>query len=148
MTRHHSSSPEETQTMGRVFAASLQPGDVVGLAGELGSGKTQFVLGACQGLSVHGHVGSPTFTIVHEYPAAAVTVIHIDLYRISTEQELAELGLDEYFRPPFVSFIEWSDRMALHMPREHYWISFGYGEGPLDRIITIEKRPSHSGRKP
>ena len=80
-----------------VLPAGSPPGDVVGLIGELGSGKTQFVSGVCEGLGVTVRVTSPTFTLINEYPAPAGNVVHIDLYRIDTGAELAELGIEEYF---------------------------------------------------
>ncbi|MCK5572059.1 MAG: tRNA (adenosine(37)-N6)-threonylcarbamoyltransferase complex ATPase subunit type 1 TsaE, partial [Bacteroidetes bacterium] len=77
-------SPEDTLGLGRDYAARLRPGDVVALMGELGSGKTQFVAGICEGLGVRGHVASPTFTFINEYAAPFGTVAHIDLYRIDS----------------------------------------------------------------
>jgi tRNA threonylcarbamoyladenosine biosynthesis protein TsaE len=78
-----SDGPEATEAVGARVAASLKPGDVVLVRGELGSGKTTFVRGACRALGVEGPVTSPTFTIGHRYDVR-VPVAHLDLYRRST----------------------------------------------------------------
>lgn len=109
-------SPGETAALGRRYAARLAPGDVVGLIGELGSGKTQFIAGVCSGLGVTARVTSPTFTLVNEYPAPFGTVVHVDLYRIAGRPELAEVGVEEYFNPRTICLIEWADRVAGLLP--------------------------------
>ena len=132
-------SAEETAEMGRGFGARLQGGDVVALLGELGSGKTQFVTGVCEGLKTSGHVGSPTFTIIHEYPAEQITVVHADLYRIRTRAEVAEIGLVEYFRSPFVCLIEWAERVLDLLPPESYIVSFAHTGAEEERRIDIRR---------
>ena len=139
MIRQVTRSAEETTEMGRGFGARLHGGDVVALLGELGSGKTQFVTGVCQGLRTSGHVGSPTFTIIHEYPAEQITVIHADLYRIRTRREVAEIGLVEYFRPPFVCLIEWAERILDLLPLESYIVSFAHTGAEQERRIEIRR---------
>jgi tRNA threonylcarbamoyladenosine biosynthesis protein TsaE len=105
-SRYQSSSPEETEVLGARLAATLAPGDVVLVEGELGAGKTTFVRGACQALGVDAVVTSPTFTIGQRYPAP-IPVSHVDLYRI------ADLGaedpdlLADYLRPDTIAFVEW-----------------------------------------
>src|SRR4029434_6749093 len=81
--RHASSSPEETERIAAELAAKLEPGDVVTVSGDLGSGKTTFVRGACRALGVHGHVTSPTFTIGHVL-GESPEVAHLDLYRLGS----------------------------------------------------------------
>jgi tRNA threonylcarbamoyladenosine biosynthesis protein TsaE len=102
-----SSSPEETEGLAAQLAAVLEPGDVVTVAGELGSGKTTFVRGACRALGVGDRVTSPTFTIGHRYHGT-VDVSHLDLYRF-TDVSSAEWGdLEPYFRDAVV-FVEWPE---------------------------------------
>jgi tRNA threonylcarbamoyladenosine biosynthesis protein TsaE len=102
-----SSSPEETEGLAARLAAVLEPGDVVTVAGELGSGKTTFVRGACRALGVADRVTSPTFTIGHRYHGT-VDVSHLDLYRF-TDVSSAEWGdLEPYFRDAVV-FVEWPE---------------------------------------
>jgi tRNA threonylcarbamoyladenosine biosynthesis protein TsaE len=102
-----SSSPEETEGLAARLAAVLEPGDVVTVAGELGSGKTTFVRGACRALGVDDRVTSPTFTIGHRYHGT-VDVSHLDLYRF-TGVSSAEWGdLEPYFEDAVV-FVEWPE---------------------------------------
>lgn len=137
MTVRVTRSPEETERAGREFAGRVHPGDVVALTGTLGSGKTRFVAGVCDALEAGGHFGSPTFTLINEYPAGPVTVVHADMYRISSRAEAAELGLLEYFRPPYVCFIEWADRVLDLLPSARYLIAFEHCGGAMERQITI-----------
>jgi tRNA threonylcarbamoyladenosine biosynthesis protein TsaE len=138
MIRHATSSPEETRAVGRQLARTLAPGDVVALFGELGTGKTQLVMGMCEALGAQGHVASPTFTLIREYPAGECTVVHIDLYRITSPGELAELGIREYWSPPFITMIEWADRIEEHLPDPCIRVRLELGREQGDRLITIE----------
>lgn len=96
----------QTEELGAALAAELRPGDVVLVGGELGSGKTTFVRGACRALGVEGPVVSPTFTIGRRY-RGRVPVSHLDLYRLG-ELAAEEPGLlDDYLRPDSVGFVEW-----------------------------------------
>ena len=99
---------------GERLAAMLQPGDVVLLYGDLGAGKTAFVRGLARGLGAAANdVSSPTFTIVHEYPArgraAGLTLYHVDLYRLDAP-EVDDLGLDELVLSGGIVAIEWAER--------------------------------------
>ena len=133
------SSSEETIALGQSFAARLRPGDLVALTGPLGTGKTRFVQGVCEGLVVRVHVGSPTFTLINEYPAPFGTVVHVDLYRIRSAKEVAELGLQEYFNEGCICLIEWPETAAAFLPQDHYCIRLSHGKRPDERIITIER---------
>ena len=105
-------SAEETIAFGRDLAKELAPPKIVLLRGDLGAGKTTMVKGIAEafGAASQEDVTSPTFTLVHEYRGKNVTVIHIDLYRIDTEKELATLGLDDYMRDDTVLLIEWGEK--------------------------------------
>jgi tRNA threonylcarbamoyladenosine biosynthesis protein TsaE len=137
MTTFITHSAEETAALGRSFAASLRPGEVVALYGNLGSGKTIFVAGVCQGLGVRRHASSPTFTLINEYPAPFGVVAHIDLYRIRSRAELAELGMEEYFGGKTVTLIEWAEEAMDLLPRTHHVVTIRYGEEETDREILI-----------
>jgi tRNA threonylcarbamoyladenosine biosynthesis protein TsaE len=130
-------SPEETARQGEALAAKLRPGDVVALVGDLGAGKTHFVSGVCAGLGVEGHVASPTFTLIHEYRARACTVIHADMYRIGSAREAFDLGLTEYFQTPYITLIEWADRILDLLPPEHYLVELRHRGDPAEREIAI-----------
>ena len=114
MTTH---SADETIAFGRELAKQLAPPKIVLLRGDLGAGKTTMVKGIAEYFDAarQDDVTSPTFTLVHEYRGPQVTVIHIDLYRIDTEKELATLGLDDYMRDDTVLLIEWGEKFPLLM---------------------------------
>lgn len=115
MSRHHeTNSPAQTEGLAAELAASLAPGDVVLVAGELGSGKTTFVRGACRALGVDGVVTSPTFTIGQRYPAR-VPVSHLDLYRVADLGEEDPDLLADYIGPDRVAFVEWPGGAAAEI---------------------------------
>ncbi|HEX2435117.1 MAG TPA: tRNA (adenosine(37)-N6)-threonylcarbamoyltransferase complex ATPase subunit type 1 TsaE [Solirubrobacterales bacterium] len=99
-------SPEETEAAGARLAASLEPGDVVLVNGELGSGKTTLIRGACRALGVEEPIVSPTFTIGRRY-RGRVPVSHLDLFRLSTLEGEDPGLLDDYLTPDAIAFIEW-----------------------------------------
>ena len=105
---HETDSPEATERLGAKLAARLGPGDVVLVSGELGSGKTTFVRGACRALGVEGPVTSPTFTIGQLYPGR-VEVAHVDLYRLGSLAGEDPALLDDYLTPERVAFVEWPE---------------------------------------
>ncbi len=132
-------SRQETIELGKSFAQSLSPGSVVGLFGDLGSGKTHFVMGVCEALTVQGRVTSPTFTIINEYPASFGTVVHIDLYRITSRAEIAELGIEEYFNENCICFIEWAEAVLEFLPAHHHVVKMRLGSTDEEREITIRE---------
>jgi len=98
----------ETEEFGALLASLLSPGDIVLLRGELGSGKTTLVRGACRSLGIEGPVTSPTFTIGHLYRGTAVVVAHLDLYRFSGLSH-AEWGDVEPYFDGTIAFVEWPE---------------------------------------
>jgi len=107
MTRETNSS-EETERLGAELAARLRPGDVVLVSGELGSGKTTFVRGACRALGVGEPVTSPTFTI-GQLHSGRLEIAHLDLYRLGSLAGEDPALLDDYLTPERISFVEWPD---------------------------------------
>lgn len=107
-------SARETMELGRALGALFSRGDVLALIGDLGSGKTTFTQGVAGGLGVDEeyYVTSPSFTIINEYPARC-TLYHVDLYRLSSETSLDELGLEEYLESEGVTVIEWADKLPI-----------------------------------
>ena len=135
MSCKHSHSPAETEDLAAQLAAELQSGDVVTVSGELGSGKTTFVRGACRGLGVDGPVTSPTFTIGHRYHGRDVDVSHLDLFRFK-DVSAAEWGdLEPYFDDAIV-FVEWPEAGAGVLPRPRAVVRIDHGEGGV-RLVTI-----------
>jgi len=119
-------SAAETESLGARIAERLEPGDVVLLAGELGTGKTTLVRGACRALGVPGPVTSPTFTIGQRYEGGRLPVSHLDLYRLQTLEGEDPALLEDYLRPEGVAFVEWPaagsgrlDRPALEVRLAH-----------------------------
>jgi tRNA threonylcarbamoyladenosine biosynthesis protein TsaE len=123
--RIESNSPAETERLGADVAARLRPGDVVLVSGELGSGKTTFVRGACRALGVEGPVTSPTFTIGQVH-GGSVEVAHLDLFRLGSLADEDPALLDDYLTPHRIAFVEWPgsaepalERVAARVRLEH-----------------------------
>src|ERR1041385_2593886 len=131
-----SASPAETEAIAAILARELRAGDVVTVSGELGSGKTTFVRGACRSLGVTVPVTSPTFTVGHRYEGR-VPVSHLDLYRF-TGLSHAEWGdLEPYFDDA-VAFVEWPEAGAGVLPAARFRVHMRHS-GPERRAITIER---------
>ena len=114
MVELESSSPEETERVGAAVARELEPGDVVAVSGELGTGKTTFVRGAARALGIEGPVTSPTYTIGHRY-RGDLDVSHLDLYRFDGMSD-AEWGDLELYFDDAVVFVEWPEAGERYLP--------------------------------
>jgi tRNA threonylcarbamoyladenosine biosynthesis protein TsaE len=116
-------SEADTLALARSLAAVLQGGDVVGLEGGLGAGKTTFARGAVHGLGVPEEtaVTSPTFALLHQYEGR-IPVAHADFYRLAREAELEELGVDELLEEGAVLFVEWGRKFAGMAARTVLWV--------------------------
>ena len=121
----HTNNPEETEAVGAALAAKLTPGEVVLVSGELGSGKTTFVRGACRALGVDGPVTSPTFTI-GQVLGGDLEIAHLDLYRLGSLAGEDPALLEDYLTPERVGFVEWPEvaepaleRVAARVLLEH-----------------------------
>jgi tRNA threonylcarbamoyladenosine biosynthesis protein TsaE len=120
-----SRSEEQTRRLGSQLGKLLQRGDVICLAGELGTGKTCFAQGIGQGLGIEEPITSPSFTFVKEYrQGGALTLYHVDLYRIENVKETLTLGLEEYLYGDGACVVEWADRAIEALPADHLWIAF------------------------
>lgn len=112
MATHISTSPEQTVALGRAFGEHATPGMIVGLKGDLGAGKTQFVRGVAAGLGATDRVHSPTFALINEYRTGRLPIFHIDLYRLETPEAILSAGLDDFFQQNNgVTLIEWFERL-------------------------------------
>ncbi len=111
----HSKSDSDTFAAGYRLAESLKAGSVVALYGGLGAGKTSFVRGLAAGLGITARVYSPTFTIVNEYPGK-VPLFHFDMYRLGSEDELFDIGWEDYLERGGVSAVEWSENVPNAFP--------------------------------
>ena len=137
MIELESSSPEETERIAATLARELHAGDVVTVAGELGSGKTTFVRGACRALGVTAPVTSPTYTIGHRY-RGRVDVSHLDLYRFENMSDAEWGDLEQYFEDAVV-FVEWPEAGAHYLPSPRADVRLRH-VGPAHRLITVEGR--------
>lgn len=131
------SSPAETEQVGRLLGERLKPGDVVLLTGDLGAGKTTFVRGVAQGTGSRADVASPTFQLVRIYPGR-VQLAHVDLYRVENSAELRDLGLEELAERGAV-VVEWGDRLAVEGASRIHLENLGGDR----RLIRTEHDPGH-----
>ena len=136
---------DETGAVGRELAATLVCGDVVLLEGDLGAGKTAFVRGLAEGLGIASdQVSSPTFTLVQEYRAGRLPLIHVDLYRLNDPREIDDLGLDEIAADGVLA-VEWADKLpnppthAVRVRMEH--------AGETERRVTLERQKAKGRRQ-
>lgn len=136
MTDRRSSGPDETEALAAELAATLAPGDVVLVAGELGAGKTTFVRGACRALGVTEPVLSPTFTIGRRYQGR-VPISHLDLYRLQDMGGEDPGLLDDYLTEEAVAFVEWPGAAAAGLQRVTARVTIDHAGGD-QRVISIE----------
>src|SRR5687767_15510893 len=134
-----STSPEETRILGAALAPLLVPGDVVSLSGDLGAGKTVFVQGLASALGVERQVTSPTFTIVHEYEGR-YPIIHMDVYRLDSFQEVLDLGFEELLDPQAILLVEWGEAVTPLFPRSYLEVEIGQMGEPDHRQFIFRPR--------
>lgn len=130
-----SGSPAETEELAGKLARELAVGDVVTVSGELGSGKTTFVRGACRALGVTAHVTSPTFTVGHRYPGDP-DVSHLDLFRFRGVSAAEWGDLEPYFEDA-ICFVEWPEAAAGALPPVRVEVRLSHVD-PAHRLITLE----------
>ena len=130
-----SASPAETEAVAGRLARELVAGDVVTVSGELGSGKTTFVRGACRELGITAHVTSPTFTVGHRYPGDP-DVSHLDLFRFQGVSAAEWGDLEPYFEEA-ICFVEWPEAAAGSLPPVRVEVRLSHMD-PAHRLITLE----------
>ncbi len=132
-----SRSESDTEALGERLSRSLpKEGAVVAMYGELGAGKTAFVRGMARGLGVSGHVVSPTFTIVNEYPGER-ELFHFDMYRLGGAEELFDIGWEDYLARGGVCAVEWSENVPGAFDGSEIRVTIEK-TGDDKRIIRIE----------
>src|SRR3954463_8057972 len=105
-----SESVAETEALGETWGREAASGLVIGLAGELGAGKTQLVKGIARGLGIRARVHSPTFALLNVYEDGRLPLFHLDLYRLDSAEQIAAAGLEQYLQTEGVTVIEWVER--------------------------------------
>ena len=130
--QYFTNSVEETERLGQRLGETLRGGEVVAYLGELGAGKTAFTRGLARGLGISMRVTSPTYTIVNEYTGGRLPLFHFDMYRLGSEEELFDIGWEDYLARGGVCAVEWSENVS----------------GAMEDAITVQiEKTSDEGRK-
>ncbi len=129
-------SAEDTRELAAAVAPLARPGDVILLAGDLGSGKTTFAQGFGRGLGVTEPIVSPTFTLVRTYPGR-LPLVHCDVYRLDRHEEVVDLGLPELLDAGGVALVEWGDAIAPTLPADFLVVRMELDDGDDDRLLDI-----------
>lgn len=137
MDRYLSRSEAETLAIATEFAATLRPGDVVALIGDLGAGKTVFTRGVAAALGITGEVTSPTFTLIQEY-RGLIPLYHMDLYRLNSEREILDIGVEDYFYGDGICLVEWAEKLGEMFPVDAIRVVIRHVDN-RSREITIER---------
>ena len=134
-----SNSEEETEALGRRLGEILDQSTVVAFTGDLGAGKTAFTRGLAKGLDIPDRVTSPTFTIVNEYEGGRLPLFHFDMYRLSSADELFDIGWEDYLARGGVCAVEWSEQAEDALPPDAIRVTIARcPEADSWRTITIE----------
>ena len=129
--------PEQTEQLGQRLGEALPAGAVVAFTGDLGAGKTAFTRGLARGLGIPGQVTSPTFTIVNEYEGGRLPLFHFDMYRLSSSDELFDIGWEDYLTRGGVCAVEWSEIVDDALDGGCIRVDIRRGDGDSVRNITI-----------
>lgn len=138
-----SDNPEQTQLLGRHLGKVALKGDLILLEGELGTGKTCLVQGIAHGLGIKQYAFSPSFVLIREY-YGRLPLYHIDLYRLDSVAEIADLGLEEYIYNDGICVIEWAEKGLPVLPQDYLLITIKYVlSSETQRTISIYPRGNH-----
>ena len=129
---YETNSPEETERVGAALGRIVRPGTVIAYRGGLGAGKTAFTRGLARGLGYTDIVTSPTYTIVNEYLGGRLPLFHFDMYRLTSAEDLWDIGWEDYLDRRGVCCVEWSENVADAL------------EDPI--TVTIDKLGENSRR--
>ncbi len=142
MLHLRSDSPASTSAIAASLAGLARRGDLIVLAGEMGVGKTAFAQGFGRAIGVNEPITSPTYTLVHSYPAGRVTLHHADIYRLSTHHEVADLAFAELLESDGIVIVEWGDVVAGTLG-EHLLVRIEFEEADEDArgiVVTATGR--------
>ena len=126
---------DELSRFGEALGRTLAAPTVIGLSGELGSGKTTLVQAICRGLGAQALATSPTYTLVHHYEANGTPVYHVDCYRLRVPDEARDLGFEDMMREPAIVLIEWPERAGGWLPPLDRHFRLTYGDQPDTRDL-------------
>lgn len=137
MQTYISHSEAETEAIGETFSREIPDGSVIAMYGDLGAGKTAFVRGMAKGMGLDCRVSSPTFTIVNEYLGER-ELIHFDMYRLGSSDELFDIGWEDYLARGAVCAVEWSENVDDAFFGDEYRLTIEK-LSDTERKITIEE---------
>ena len=132
-------SPEEMRALGREIGKILMPGEVLGVVGELGAGKTHLTRGIMEGLGSTDAAASPTFSLVHEHRGGRLGACHFDFYRLRDESELFGIGWDEYLDGDAVLVVEWANLFPDALPEDASWLLLEHAGECLRRVSLASR---------
>ena len=130
-------SEADTRMLGLEIANALEPGDVVALIGDLGTGKTALTKYIAEGLGVKEEISSPTFTIIKEYRSGRLPLYHFDVYRLGSGEELLDIGAEDMLEGDGACVIEWADIVADVLPEDSLVVGLDYGADENERTAQI-----------
>ncbi|MBI4417209.1 MAG: tRNA (adenosine(37)-N6)-threonylcarbamoyltransferase complex ATPase subunit type 1 TsaE [Ignavibacteriales bacterium] len=141
---YRTASEQETRSVAAACASHLRRGGVLALFGDLGTGKTQFVKGLCEGFGVAENVASPTFVLLHRYRGRdqhgkELLLYHLDLYRVESGDEILDLGYEEIFFGDGITMVEWADRLGSLLPSRRIDVHLAHGSQENEREIRIDR---------
>ena len=128
-------SADALSRFGEALGAGLTAPVVIGLSGEMGSGKTTLVQAICRGLGARALATSPTYALVHHYEAASTPVYHVDCYRLKHPDEARDLGFDDMIRENAVVLIEWPERAGAWAPPLDRHLRLAHDADPAMRVV-------------
>jgi tRNA threonylcarbamoyladenosine biosynthesis protein TsaE len=137
VVRARTRSVDATRDLAHEMARLAAAGDIIVLAGDLGTGKTAWVQGFARGLGVTDTVTSPSFTLVRPYEGDRLRLLHADVYRLDWLREVVDLGLVEELDDRAVACIEWGDLAEPALPADFLEVRLSYGVGDDDRDVTV-----------
>ncbi|HCU08688.1 MAG TPA: tRNA (adenosine(37)-N6)-threonylcarbamoyltransferase complex ATPase subunit type 1 TsaE [Clostridiales bacterium] len=128
---------EDTRSLGKQLAGEVRPGDVIALIGDLGVGKTTLTKAIAAHLGIEEEITSPTFTILSQYEGGRLPLYHFDVYRVHEEDELFEIGFQEYLDGDGLCVIEWADLIEGLLPAGTRWVRLAWDATGTERICTV-----------
>ena len=126
---------DDLNRFGEALGRDLTPPAVIGLSGDLGSGKTTLVQAICRGLGAPALATSPTYALVHHYEARAAPVYHVDCYRLKLPDEARDIGFEDMTRERAIVLIEWPERAGPWVPPLDRHFRLSYGDAPDIRVL-------------
>jgi tRNA threonylcarbamoyladenosine biosynthesis protein TsaE len=130
-------SEEDTASLGLMLAEAAEPGDIIALIGDLGTGKTALTKYIAKGLGITEEISSPTFTIVKEYKSGRLSLYHFDVYRLGCGDELMDIGAEDMLDGDGLCVIEWADIVSDVLPADALVVRLEYGSNENERIAEI-----------